>query len=1642
MNILLVDFRVSQYETIIESIDTALAIGITFDYYVDTFESLKDKIGAAMASISLAENMNVSTTSPPVVSVGLIQHNYELPMFCALSVQTPSAVLNVESCDNNLSTWVQVREFIAWLKSALGAVYFDMMACALYSNPDWKYVIDTLSSQTGVEIRASTDATGSAALGGNWFLESHTGVNLKNVYFTDKIEKYLWTLVNSGLPSHLYNKYSTKSFVKGQLISVGEIYYSEPYMDASSEFIAVSCTRTGIAALKTDGSVVCIGQATFITPSSVTMANSNVVSICVSQNAFAALKSDGSVVCWGDSNDGDGTTPSISGTVVSIYSTDKAFAALKSDGSVVCWGNSNYGGTAPSSVTMANSNVVTIYSNSFAFVALKSNGTITMWGDSRYGGAFNTSYKYSSNINTNVVTVYSTLAAFAALKSDGTVFTWGGSYNANYGGALGDIRNGVSVATNVITLCSSKSAFAALKSNGSVVCWGGYNGNEFSEPSNVSSNVISIYSTYGDGFFRTKIRWSVVCWGNGDYGGTTPSTSISGTIVGIYGMSYAFVALKSNMSLYYWAYPTITGVNIIGSGSENIINVVSLGDSISFGILTKNGNVTKMTFNNLIPLSSYFQNTVALYGGQARFGSLIAITSTATTYSLNYSYYTDLDRFNILRKKENRRRVDLTIDNNNVHTLSTVSDIQTFNPNMPTNKPLKIIIPDYSASSTLSRISTVTIPAANSSYGYVIACDEGEPVTIGANGITYVNFGGFVYKVEVNNTFTKISTSQNILGTEYELYGGDGVNSSGIALLAAAAADDTLVTLSDVTISKKYKHTFNPRVLPSTSYVVPMFDVQLIGFPVLNNLTSWTIDIVFTVKSDFTAAGVGWRALLGSMYYDAARTRGWGIWVSAANEIFYSQSTNYFTTGLQVNLNVPYNLNIVKDETTVTFTLTNISANTSLTPFTNSNVTDFIGTGPVSIGGWPLYHGEDFPGTISSVIVKEKKFQVTAVPTGVRITYYSNPNYSNPSPPSSVASISPTGLITINNTNNVGTVTFTARQAQNGSLYSWNVILDVSEKVTPVLTNVTISKVYDNSVTMIPDIPNYNTGFPKLSDYPTKWTMDIGFKVSRIINNESTNQFLGLVGSCFNTSENDYIWGVWVSQSNKIFFTDYTNTYYLDDLIVNMVDDYNLNLTKVGSTIFYTLTNKSQNTSISQTGPTNAIGIGPVSIGGWRIGGGAFAGSLKQKFEGIIYYVLVKEANFSIGDRKVFYVTPPTSNSDGTMHYAYQSGATSNSAVASITDWGLITIPAIQTLGKILFTASQDETSIYNSATSTVTLTVFIKVTPILTNFSIPSKTIVDENFLVTAPTSSIVGGTFAYTSSNQSVAIITSGNMIHIVGAGSTTITATQAETDNYNTASISATFSVATLSAGSDLLGKNLSGASLVGLTLTNVIFSNSNLSNSNLSNSYLSNSNFSNSNLNGANFSGAIINGTDFTNASIVGATGLPEFSTKQKLQLLYNANNAGANIPQLQFSAPLSVSDLNAALSVPIPELESVKTEFLIAAPVYVDGVKTVTIAESSISSVNNTSFYIPLNKGEIVKINGESFTLNASNQLLDDKGVVLKLMVVNGCPFKIYSGSIILLNNIISRINNMILLSIMKKHLDLKNKSNYTMFLDQ
>jgi uncharacterized protein YjbI with pentapeptide repeats len=757
-NILLIDKRVHDYETIVGATDPELCIPLLFDYYTDTIDDIKARILTACCESEVAPTPTSTPTDDATQRcIGLLQHNYNHPFYNLVSADTGSVILGVTDHDPDLATWSPLRDLITWCNTTPGIQtgYFDMMACALYSNVDWKYIIDTLSAQTGVTIRASTDDTGAASLGGDWFLESHTGVNLKTVYFTEAIEEYRGVLY--FVPWNV-REYSTKGFATGSIVAWGDTDYGGVTPDnvssgvvavysnlgafaalktdgsvvawgnseyggitpgtVSSGVVTVYSTLMAFAALKTDGSVVVWGLIGDSAPSSVTAANSGVVAMYSNYSSFAALKTNGSVVAWGSASSGGVTPENVSSGVVVVYSTYFAFAALKTDGSVIAWGDSVYGGTTPGNVS---SGVVAVYFTNSAFAALKTNGSVIAWGDSTYGGTT------PGTVSSGVVTVYSTLRAFAALKTDGSVVSWGIS---SHGGI-----NPATVSSGVVAVYSTQMAFTALKSNGSVVTWGGGVG---TPPQDVSSNVVTVYSTQY-AFAALKTDGSVVAWGDLSYGGATPGT-VSSDVVAVYSTGGAFAALKTNGVIRSWGWTQSGGsapasVSSVGSG---VITVYST-DSI----------------NN---------------------GAFAALKTTASTFDLSAAYYTPLDRYNILRKKENRRRVNLTTLNDNVFALSSARDIQTFNRSMPTEKSYRIIIPDY-VSSPYSITSTATIPINSGSV--IIACDEGEPVTIA--GTTYVNYGTYVYRRETNNTFTKLTTA-TIDGNNYTLYGGDGIYSSGIGL--------------------------------------------------------------------------------------------------------------------------------------------------------------------------------------------------------------------------------------------------------------------------------------------------------------------------------------------------------------------------------------------------------------------------------------------------------------------------------------------------------------------------------------------------------------------------------------------------------------------------------------------------------------------------------------------------------------------------------------------------------------------------------------------------------------------------------------------------------------------------------------------
>ena len=153
----------------------------------------------------------------------------------------------------------------------------------------------------------------------------------------------------------------------------------------------------------------------------------------------------------------------------------------------------------------------------------------------------------------------------------------------------------------------------------------------------------------------------------------------------------------------------------------------------------------------------------------------------------------------------------------------------------------------------------------------------------------------------------------------------------------------------------------------------------------------------------------------------------------------------------------------------------------------------------------------------------------------------------------------------------------------------------------------------------------------------------------------------------------------------------------------------------------------------------------------------------------------------------VFRLTPPTSNSN-----AYWSYTSSEEKIATVTSAGGVTLTGIA--GTTTITATQPATPKYESATTTANLVVALTPAVVSTAWVLPTgKTTKSPPFTLTAPTSNSNGG-WSYASSDATKAIVsTPGTVTLSRFAGAVTITATQAATTKYASATTTAVLDVA---------------------------------------------------------------------------------------------------------------------------------------------------------------------------------------------------------------------------------------------------------
>jgi hypothetical protein len=405
MYLVLIDRRIRDTDSIIQSLSENTEY-VFFDFMLDTIEQIQSRI---------TKNYE---------SVAIIQHNYDYDVFRLVLDCSNAIITNVETEDPNLDTWYEFAGFLTWLTTERGATYVDLLACDLWANMNWRYIIDTMRSR-GVYIRASLDKTGE---GGNFILESDN-IDTIGMYFTPSILDYKYAFVVHPVSGFYFPGFAN--------------YY--PYR----------LPDTNLATIKTN-------YASAISTTNVGLASqvSNVVSVFSNSSAIAILKSDKTLAVSGTANSG-GAMPC--GSVVQsdlvnitkVVGSTESFCALKTNGTIVSWGlpNTGYGAldinTAASDPNFINVNtvrsrlvnVVDIYANGYdAFAALTASGEVVLWGRTTQGAGISASGAIFISSGITKVFVGGS-GNFAALKNDGTAVIWKDSANTLFTSSYANHNN-------------------------------------------------------------------------------------------------------------------------------------------------------------------------------------------------------------------------------------------------------------------------------------------------------------------------------------------------------------------------------------------------------------------------------------------------------------------------------------------------------------------------------------------------------------------------------------------------------------------------------------------------------------------------------------------------------------------------------------------------------------------------------------------------------------------------------------------------------------------------------------------------------------------------------------------------------------------------------------------------------------------------------------------------------------------------------------------------------------------------------------------------------------------------------------------------------------------------------------------------
>lgn len=924
-------------------------------------------------------------------NVGILQHAGFIERGYKLIESEPyyACIENVETSDPDLTSWTEFINFIKSLfqlapsSSQSTTPTLDLMACALYSDPNWKYIIDRLADDNQMTIRASLDNTGAQSIGGDWILEASASgdtitetatTDLTDVYFTQDIAKWkyiLGTYVDNRYTTLRFNNsmYANRSHNNLFNISGGFKSFTIEtwYYETTKSY---NCTIVDKANYNM---LFFIRNQNISNPQGLSFYNANIgwlyaesAVVPVQQWCHLAITRSGYTYKFFV----NGVLMQIISNSISLYENNSNFAiGQQSPDSCNC----NYMKSGCSLYNLRIWNVERTESQiqMFRNVILPNNTA-------------NLVANYLLSDGTQTLIDRTTNALHTTIQNYNSAQWITNTVDIPNIGFL--ISNGYSLRTYNGTALNAVSHFGDITyTDFSGVDLSGVNfANANMTGCNLTNANLTNANLTGANIINATLTGATTTGSTISQAVTTPSPVLlfdginDAVNVGIPAWTYS-TQFRTTMTIECWfkttdtnnlkTYPNLVTRNSTGgisSLSQFSLYMLPTGE-VGFGVTNASN-------------TGFYHNTTTAY--KDTLWHHVAATYDSATGTKNI--YID----GVLARSDTSSGLGLLSNNSTIKLIlgsddwgygggvdrqfrGSMSDIRIWN----VVRSAADISNNYRRRLVGNETGLVGYWKLNQGYGtgwgsYTTALDS---TSNRAHG-TLLNFGSPSSNWTLSNLYFYPTVSSLVLGANNGSYSTtDGSFTFNDPSSNSLGTFTYVVDVPGITISNESATT---KTVYATSGTITIPTLTTYNFPEIASLTDWQIDISFTVTS-----GTGtWRALIGDMYNEINSGRGWGIWVSSSSRIHWSWvNTTVEPATILVSLNTAYTLRVLQSSTTstITITLTTVS-NGSVQTGSFATGGNPIGKGPVTIGGWRSYSGENFPGTISYVNVSVPSYQRVA----------------------------------------------------------------------------------------------------------------------------------------------------------------------------------------------------------------------------------------------------------------------------------------------------------------------------------------------------------------------------------------------------------------------------------------------------------------------------------------------------------------------------------------------------------------------------------------------------------------------------------------------------------------------------------------